>query len=141
MAFGAAIRSRAHAAATAAFGKDDRVYLRPVAHSWLAEAFSVIGLANHGGWPHYELRAPDGSTWIASQLELSVSPLWDGDANNQPRRLRRRKTAEKKSSEGKTSAGKTAQKKARKGKAAGEKTAGPAPAPRVAPAAAAAQAT
>jgi len=136
MASGAAIRSRANAAATAAFGKDDRVYLRPAAHNWLAEAFSVIGLTNHGGWPHYELRAPDGSTWIASQLELSASPLWDGDANNQPRRLRRRKVTEKKTSEGKT-----AQKKARKGKAGGEKTAGPALAPRVAPAAAAAQAT
>ena len=65
------------------------MHLRPVAHNWRAETFRVIGLVSHGGWPHYALRAPDGSSWIASQLELSPSPLWDGDENSQPRRLRR----------------------------------------------------
>ena len=65
------------------------MHLRPKAHSWRAETFMVIGLVSHGGWPHYALRAPDGSSWIASQLELSPSPLWNGDHNSRPRRLRR----------------------------------------------------
>jgi len=71
------------------------VYLRPVAHNWRAEAFVVIGLVRHGSWPHHELRGPDGSTWIASQLELSASPLWDGKEYSRPRRLRRSKVEAK----------------------------------------------
>lgn len=95
MASGAATGSRANADAAAAFSQGDRVYLRPVAHSWLAEAFTVIGPVSRGGWPHYDLRAPDGSTWIASQLELSASPLWDGSEHSRPRRLRRSKAVAK----------------------------------------------
>ena len=77
------------------FGNGDRVYLRPVAHHWRGESFSVIQQISHGGWPHYKLKAPDGSSWVASQLELSASPLWLGDASNRPRRLRRSRSAAK----------------------------------------------
>lgn len=84
----------AAAAGTAmAFGPGDRVYLRPVAHGWLDQAFTVIAPVLHRGWPHYALRAPDGSSWIASQLELAASPLWDGDGSSRPRRLRRIRAA------------------------------------------------
>jgi len=93
MGFGSSKGSFAGAGAAAVFQKGDRVHLRPVAHSWRAETFVVIGLVSHGGWPHYALRAPDGSSWIASQLELSPSPLWDGSENSRLRRLRRSKAA------------------------------------------------
>lgn len=72
------------------------MYLRPAAHNWRAESFTVIQLVSQGGWPHYRLQAPDGSTWIASQLELSPSPLWDGSESSRPRRLRRSKAAQEK---------------------------------------------
>jgi hypothetical protein len=93
MASDLAAGSGADAGAMAAFGQGDRVFLRPVAHGWLDQAFTVIALVRHRGWPHYELRAPDGSSWIASQLELAASPLWDGDESNRPRRLRRLRAA------------------------------------------------
>ena len=82
-------------AAVAAFQEGDQVFLRPVAHDWRQESFSVVRALDHGGWPHYELRGPDGSTWIASQLELSPSPLWHGSESSRPRRLRRSKAAAK----------------------------------------------
>lgn len=53
------------------FNLGDWVFLRPVRHVWLEQPFQVTGYLQHNGWPHYELRAPDGSIWQASQLDLS----------------------------------------------------------------------
>lgn len=127
MASGPCAGSSADACAAAVFQKGDRVHLRPVAHGWRAETFMVIALVSHGGWPHYELRAPDDSTWIASQLELSPSPLWDGSENSRPRRLRRSRAAAKATEK------QTPEEKAPEESTAEEKAAGPAPATPVAP--------
>jgi hypothetical protein len=117
MGFGSGAGSGAGASVAAAFQEGDRVHLRPVAHNWRAETFMVIGLVSHGGWPHYALQAPDGSSWIASQLELSPSPLWDGNENSRPRRLRRSTAAAQVAAEA------SGTKKAAKGKAAKAKAA------------------
>lgn len=57
------------------FGLGDHVYLRPARHEWLEESFVITGYRAHRGWPHYELMAPDGSLWHASQLDLLTSPI------------------------------------------------------------------
>lgn len=53
----------------------DHVFLRPCRHTWMKDPFIITGTIQHDGWPHYELIAPDGSTWQASQLELSNQPF------------------------------------------------------------------
>lgn len=58
-----------------AFDIGAHVYLRPRRHVWTTETFVVMQQFNHHGWPHYELLAPDGSVWTASQLELSAKCL------------------------------------------------------------------
>jgi hypothetical protein len=57
------------------FAVGDRVFLLPRRHAWHQDPFVVTRLLEHNGWPHYALRAPDGSQWQASQLELLTKPL------------------------------------------------------------------
>lgn len=51
------------------------VWLVPRLHHWLDDNFVVLQQLQHNGWPHYELLAPDGTVWQASQLELASKPL------------------------------------------------------------------
>lgn len=55
-----------------AFELGDHVFLVPRRHRWTVETFVVLRQIDRSGWPHYELLAPDGSVWTASQLELSA---------------------------------------------------------------------
>lgn len=54
------------------FAIGDRVFLRPRKHTWFDDEFVITGLSSHNRWPHYELLAPDGTVWHASQLELTT---------------------------------------------------------------------
>lgn len=57
------------------FAIGSHLFLRPVRHAWFKEPFIVTALLTHRGWPHYELLAPDGSVWQASQIELLTTPI------------------------------------------------------------------
>lgn len=80
----------ARGSGTALFVEGDAVFVRPIAHSWRQQAFTVIQPLCRRGWPHYRLLGPDGGIWLVSQLELSASPIWSGADGSEARPRRRR---------------------------------------------------
>ena len=52
----------------ALFSQGEAVFVRPIAHAWLQQPFTVIKrLWRRGRLPHYKLQAPDGGIWLGSQ--------------------------------------------------------------------------
>ena len=78
----------------ARFSQGETVFVRPIAHDWRQQPFTVLKpLTRKGRLPHYRLQAPDGGIWLVSQLELSASPIWSGAEGDEVRPRRRRRLA------------------------------------------------
>jgi hypothetical protein len=85
----------AGSARVALFSRGEVVFVRPIAHTWRQQPFTVIQpLWRKGRLPHYRLEAPDGGIWLVSQLELAANPIWSTANGEQARpRCRRRHAA------------------------------------------------
>ncbi len=71
----------ARRAGAARFSQGEAVFVRPIAHDWRQQPFTVLKpLTSKGRLPHYQLQAPDGGIWLVSQLELSAKPTWSAVA-------------------------------------------------------------
>jgi hypothetical protein len=76
----------------ALFSQGEAVFVRPIAHAWRQQSFTVIKpLWRRGRLPHYKLQAPDGGIWLVSQLELAASPIWSSTEGDEARPRRRRR--------------------------------------------------
>ena len=70
----------------ALFSQGEAVFVRPIAHAWRQQSFTVIKpLWRRGRLPHYKLQAPDGGIWLVSQLELAASPIWSSTEGDEAR--------------------------------------------------------